>query len=98
MALRKNEPTPSKKSQQASLRFTPADIVRAIAGVQAAGLEVYGVEITPTGSIKISTGLRAEASANEAKRQSLDETVPTKNEKQAPMSFDTTATRKSSYS
>jgi len=76
------------------LRFTPDDIVRAIAGVEAAGLEVYGVEITSTGAIKISTGPRAELGANEAKRQSLDETILTKNEKQVPVSFDTTTTRK----
>jgi len=37
------------------LRFTPEEIVRAIAGVEAAGLHVCGVEITSTGSIKIST-------------------------------------------
>ena len=28
-------------------RFTPQNITRAIEGVEAAGLEVYGVEITP---------------------------------------------------
>ena len=39
-------------------RFTPQDIVRAIKGVKKAGLEVYGAEITPTGTIKISTGPR----------------------------------------
>jgi hypothetical protein len=65
------------------LRFTPADIVRAIAGVEAAGLQVFGVEITATGAIKISTGPRAEAGANEARRESLDETLPTKNKNQA---------------
>ena len=45
---------PSRKKP----RFTPQDIVRAIEGVETAGLEVYGVEITPTGTIKISTGPR----------------------------------------
>jgi len=86
MAPRKNKPTSPKKGPQASLRFTPADIVRAIAGVEASGLHVFGVEITPTGTIKISTGPRAEVSAagsNEVKRQGLDETLPTKNKKQA---------------
>jgi hypothetical protein len=39
------------------LRFTPNDIVRAIDGVTAAGLQVYAVEITPTGAIKINTEL-----------------------------------------
>jgi hypothetical protein len=37
------------------LHFTPDDIVRTINAVQAAGLKVYGVEITLSGSIKIST-------------------------------------------
>jgi hypothetical protein len=36
-------------------RFTPADIVRAIEGVEAAGLQVCEVETTSTGAIKIST-------------------------------------------
>jgi hypothetical protein len=35
--------------------FTPNDIVRAINGVETAGLQVYGVEITPTGAINIWT-------------------------------------------
>jgi hypothetical protein len=65
------------------LRFTPSDIVRAIVGVEAAGLQVYEVEITSAGAIKISTGPRTETSANEAKRESQDETFPTKNKKQA---------------
>ena len=65
------------------LRFTPEEIVRAIAGVEAAGLQVFGVEITPTGAINISTGPRAEASPNDAKRESLGETLPTKKNKQA---------------
>jgi len=37
------------------LRFTPDDIIRAVAALEAAGLQVYGVEITPTSTIKIST-------------------------------------------
>jgi hypothetical protein len=32
-----------------TLRFTPADIVRAIDGVEAAGLQVCGVENHPNG-------------------------------------------------
>ena len=67
-----------RNKSEKRLRFTPEEIVRAIAGVEAAGLQVYGVEITSTGSIRISTGPRAEASAHEAKRQSLDETGPVK--------------------
>ena len=45
-------------------RFTPEEILRAIEGVEAAGLEVYGVEITPTGAIKISTQADAPTSAS----------------------------------
>jgi hypothetical protein len=36
-------------------RVAPKDIVRAIDDVEAAGLQIYGVEITPTGSIRIIT-------------------------------------------
>ena len=36
-------------------RFSPNDIVRAIEGVEAAGLEIYSVEITPSGAINIRT-------------------------------------------
>ena len=39
-------------------RFTPHEIISAIKAVEAAGLEVYAVEITPTGAIKISTERR----------------------------------------
>ena len=38
-----------------SPHFMPVDIVRAIEEVQAAGLTVYGVEITLAGAINIST-------------------------------------------
>jgi hypothetical protein len=38
-----------------ALHFTPADIVHAINGVKATGLQVCAVEITRTGAIKIST-------------------------------------------
>jgi hypothetical protein len=57
--------------------------MRAIAGVEAAGLRVYEVEITSAGTIKIGTRPRAEAGANEARRESLDEILPPKNKKQA---------------
>jgi hypothetical protein len=50
---RKDLPTNQKSREH--LRFTPDDIVRAINGAQATGLQIYGVEITSTGSIKIST-------------------------------------------
>ena len=78
MIKRKVSAEPNERLKR--LRFTPEEIVRAIAGVEAAGLQVSGVEITSTGSIKISTGPRAEPSAA---KQSLDERLPTKNEKQA---------------
>jgi hypothetical protein len=54
---RKNIPSNQKMGRKA-LRFTPADIVHAIEGVEAAGLQVCAVEITRTGAIKISTGAR----------------------------------------
>lgn len=54
MPQRKITPTGEEKNGK-PVRFTPEDIVRAIEGVQAAGLTVYGVEITLTGAINIST-------------------------------------------
>ena len=78
MIKRKVSAGPNERLKR--LRFTPEEIVRAIAGVEAAGLQVYSVEITSTGSIKITTGPRAEPSAA---KQSLVERLPTKNEKQA---------------
>jgi hypothetical protein len=54
MARRKVTPKKEMQSRE-HLRFTPTDIVRAIDGVTAAGLQVYGVEITPTGAINIWT-------------------------------------------
>ena len=53
MAPRKT--IPKKKDSRERLRFTPAEIVRTIEAVQAAGLMVYGVEITLAGAINIST-------------------------------------------
>jgi hypothetical protein len=48
--------TPKKQMESREhLRFMPNDIVRAINGVTGAGLQVYAVEITPTGAISIST-------------------------------------------
>ena len=54
MAPRKITRTNQKDGREA-LRFRPGDIVRAIDAVQAAGLTVYGVEITLAGAINIST-------------------------------------------
>jgi hypothetical protein len=55
-------PQPPKKGtkNREPQRFTPDDIVRAIEGVEKAGLQILGVEITPTGAIKIATGPRSE--------------------------------------
>jgi hypothetical protein len=50
--------TPTKNREPQ--RFTPDDIVRAIEGVEKAGLQVYRVEITPSGAIKIAIGPRSE--------------------------------------
>jgi hypothetical protein len=47
-------PNKSRKKE----RFTVGDIVRAIESVEATGLEVLSVEITPSGTIKIATGPR----------------------------------------
>jgi len=57
---------PRKSNRPTASRFTPDDILRAIAGVEAAGLLVHEVEITPTGSIKIFTGPRSDSAAREA--------------------------------
>jgi hypothetical protein len=51
---RRKLPTERNKTGK-RLRFTPGDIMRAIAGVEAAGLQVYEVEITSAGAVKIST-------------------------------------------
>jgi hypothetical protein len=61
------------------LRFAPEEIVRAIAGVEAAGLQVCGVEITSTGSIKISTlPSGSEAETDEPARTNPDASSPVK--------------------
>ena len=54
MSFRKNT-RKNQKDSRAQLHFTPGDIVRTIEAVQAAGLTVYGVEITLAGAINIST-------------------------------------------
>ena len=41
MAHRKVTPKKQEQSRREHLRFTPGDIVRAIAGVEAAGLPIY---------------------------------------------------------
>jgi hypothetical protein len=47
--------SPKQNLTGKGVRFTPDDILRAIAAVEAAGLQVCVVEITFTGSIKINT-------------------------------------------
>jgi hypothetical protein len=44
-----------QKERREQPYFTPNDIVLAIKSVEAAGLKVYGVEITLTGAVHIST-------------------------------------------
>jgi hypothetical protein len=64
------------------LRFTPDDIVRAIKGVEEAGLQVYSVEITRTGAINIRTAPFPEAPAaspdKKASSNHQDEAEPTR--------------------
>jgi hypothetical protein len=77
---RKDHLTKQKESREA-LGFTADEIVRAIEAVQQAGLTVYGVEITLTGSISISTtppSNRAAASKPEASASALKDTEPNK--------------------
>jgi hypothetical protein len=76
---------PNRNKNHGPLRFTPGDIVRAIAGVEAAGLPIYAVELTPTGTIKISVGSRIEGSAGALKNETLPifEAKPKLTKKQA---------------
>ena len=60
---------PNRNKNGGPLRFTPGDIVRAIAGVEAAGLPIYAVEITPTGIIKISVGSRIKGGTGALKNE-----------------------------
>jgi hypothetical protein len=55
MSTRRKVSLKKTKDRGEQPHFTPNDIVRAIAGVEAAGLQVDGVEITPTGTINIWT-------------------------------------------
>jgi hypothetical protein len=76
---------PNRNKNHGPLRFTPSDIVRAIAGVEAAGLPISAVEITPTGTIKINVGSRIEGSAGAPKNeaQPIFEARPKLTKKQA---------------
>ena len=83
MASRKSPPKNPSDSRK-PLRFTSTEIVRTIEAVQAAGLTVYGVEITLTGAINITTQPPRSVSKRPATPQqasetnSADETTPVK--------------------
>ena len=62
---------PNRTKNREALRFTTDDIVRAIEGVEAAGLPVCVVEITLAGSIKISTGSTNEGSTGARKNEAI---------------------------
>jgi hypothetical protein len=76
MGSRRKDLSSNQKSPE-RVRFTPNDIVRAIAGVEAAGLQVCGVEITPTGAINIWTQ-PSQAVADKQISTKPDETRPVK--------------------
>ncbi|MGB8585890.1 MAG: hypothetical protein WCD87_09575 [Pseudolabrys sp.] len=83
MARREVSPKNPSDSRK-PLRFTSTEIVRTIEAVQAAGLTVYGVEITLTGAINITTQPPRSVSKRPATPQqasetdSADETTPVK--------------------
>ena len=80
MSFRKN----TRKNQKDPLRLTSGEIVRAIDAVQAAGLTIYGVEITLAGAINISTQPSPGVSKRPApprqatRTNAVDETTPVK--------------------
>jgi hypothetical protein len=74
--------TPQKQPAE-RLRFTSAEIVRAIEDVQAAGLTVHAVEISLAGSIKITTQPEPSVSRRPQKTRTVradpaEETTPIK--------------------
>jgi hypothetical protein len=79
MARRKTTPKNPKR-----LRFMPREIVSAIEAVQAAGLTVYGVEITLAGAINITTQpppsivSKRPATPRQVSTDLVDETAPDK--------------------
>ncbi len=81
MASRKSPPKNPSDSRK-PLRFTSTEIVRTIEAVQAAGLTVYGVEITLTGAINISKQPPPSVSKRPGmlrqETKSVDETTPVK--------------------
>jgi hypothetical protein len=82
MPSRKQKILEKRKENRNLPHVTADDIVQAIEGVQAAGLEVYAVEITTTGSIKLSTGPSSGAIAPLTTTDASDDTQP--KQKQAP--------------
>ena len=83
MARRKNTRKNQKDSRK-PLRFTTEEIMHSIDAVQAAGLTVYGVEITLAGAINITTQPPPSVSKRPATPRQvsetdlLDETIPSK--------------------
>jgi len=71
--VRRYKTPKNHKSNPKRSRFMPRDIVNAIEAVQAAGLTVYGVEITLAGAINIST---QPAPPSVSKRPVLPRQVP----------------------
>jgi hypothetical protein len=81
MAGRKITPKNPNDSRE-PLRFAPGDIVRAIEEVGTAGLTVYGVEITLTGALNISTqppaGVIKRPATPRQESETVDETISIK--------------------
>ena len=75
---------PKTNQRKPVQRFTADEIVRTIDAVQAAGLTVYGVEITLAGAINISTqpphnvSKRPATPRQMSETKSMDETTPAK--------------------
>jgi hypothetical protein len=80
MVSRRKATLKKQKERREQPHFTPNGIVLAIKGVEAAGLKVYGVEITLTGAISISTQPppRQTLIDTQTSTNSPDETKPVK--------------------
>jgi|GEM_PF-1337730 len=77
MGSRRKVTLKKQREKRERPHFTPDDIVLAIKGVEKAGLEVYGVEITPTGAINIWTQPR-QAEPDKHISSKRDDTAPVK--------------------
>ena len=73
MVRRKNTRKNQKDSRK-PLRFTTEEMMRTIDAVKAAGLTIYGVEITLAGAINISTQPSPVVSKRPAKPRQVSET------------------------